>query len=420
VLLHLFFVKCLHLVEDMITLLSIDGGGVRGIIPATILEFLEEKLQELDGPDVRIADYFDIIAGTSTGGLVTAMLTAPNENKRPLFAAKDITRFYLENCPYIFPPPMKGIRGWFQTKYRALTGPKYSGDFLHSIIKKVCGDIRLHQTLTNVVIPTYDITLQQPTIFSSFEAKRDELNDAFLSDVCIGTSAAPTYLPAHCFETQDSGGKTRSFNLIDGGVAANDPTLLAINHVVQEALIRNQNPPLSKPSIDYWPLEQVSQALDLKENESSKFLVLSLGTGHKVAGYKATDAAKWGLFEWLTKDGKAPLIDIFMQSSADMVDIHAYVLFNAFNKHTYLRIQEPELSDDRSSMDLSTEENLNGLKMIGSELLDKAVSSVNIQTGHYEKVTGENAETNREVLTRFAKELSGERRLRLTATPSIP
>lgn len=60
-------------------------------------------LQKLDGEDARIADYFDVIAGTSTGGLVTAMLTAPNENDRPLFAAKDIKDFYLEHCPKIFP-----------------------------------------------------------------------------------------------------------------------------------------------------------------------------------------------------------------------------------------------------------------------------------------------------------------------------
>ena len=59
--------------------------------------------QELDGPDARIADYFDVIAGTSTGALVTAMLAAPDEKKRPLFAARDISQFYLDNGPKIFP-----------------------------------------------------------------------------------------------------------------------------------------------------------------------------------------------------------------------------------------------------------------------------------------------------------------------------
>uniref|UniRef100_A0A2N9FMU1 Patatin n=1 Tax=Fagus sylvatica TaxID=28930 RepID=A0A2N9FMU1_FAGSY len=149
----------------MVTVLSIDGGGIRGIIPGTLLGFLESKLQELDGPNARIAYYFDVIAGTSTGGLVTAMLTAPNKDNRPMYAAKDINNFYLEHTPKIFPQSRgvaKASLGWAIAQSR-------------------------------------------------------------LADICVSTSAAPTFLPAHYFQTKDAKGNTHSFNLIDGGVTANNP-----------------------------------------------------------------------------------------------------------------------------------------------------------------------------------------------------
>ncbi|KAI7736443.1 hypothetical protein M8C21_018301, partial [Ambrosia artemisiifolia] len=118
---------------NLITILSIDGGGVRGIIPGVILEFLETELQALDGENARLADYFDVIAGTSTGGIVTAMLTTPNEEGRPVFSAKDVKDFYRKHCPKIFP---------------------------HD---------RVGEALTNVVITSFDIKLMQPVIFSSYE-----------------------------------------------------------------------------------------------------------------------------------------------------------------------------------------------------------------------------------------------------------
>ncbi|TVU05527.1 hypothetical protein EJB05_48693, partial [Eragrostis curvula] len=152
----------------LVTVLRLDGGGVRGIIPAKILAFLEEKLQELDGPDARIADYFDVIAGASTGGLFTAMLTAPDKNGRPLYPAKDLAPFYVEHSPKIFPQ-----KNWILSKVtgamRMIGGPKYNGKYLHSLLRQHLGDLRLDRTLTNVVIPTFDIANLQPTIFSSFE-----------------------------------------------------------------------------------------------------------------------------------------------------------------------------------------------------------------------------------------------------------
>ncbi|KAJ9177239.1 hypothetical protein P3X46_012477 [Hevea brasiliensis] len=203
---------------ERITVLSIDGGGIRGIIPGTILSFLESKLQELDGEHARIADYFDVIAGTSTGGLIAAMLTAPDDKKRPLYMAKDIVPFYLKHCPKIFPQSYGPIM-----KLNALRGPKYDGKYFRKLVRKILGARRLTETVTRVVIPTFDIQLLQPAVFSTFEAEIDASKDALLSDVCISTSSAPIYFPAYHFKAKDSEGNDREFHLVDGGIAANNP-----------------------------------------------------------------------------------------------------------------------------------------------------------------------------------------------------
>ncbi|RWR74968.1 patatin-like protein 2 [Cinnamomum micranthum f. kanehirae] len=386
-------------VGKTVTVLSIDGGGLRGIIPATVLAFLESKLQEFDGKDVRLADYFDVIAGTSTGGLVTTMITAPDENNRPLYAAKDIVPFYLEHSPKIF-PQKSGILGSVWNFWGAVSGPKYDGKYLHSILRGYLGETRLHQTLTNVVIPAFDIRILQPIIFSTFEAKREF--EAFkepplLSDVCIGTSAAPTYLPAHHFQTKDTLGNIKNFDLIDGGLAANNPTLAAITQVSKEIQMGNSD------FLDKNPMEYCKD-----------FLVISVGTGSpkQENKYSAPMAAKWGVLGWLNNNGGNPLIDSFFQASSDMVDFHASVVFKAFkSEKTYLRIQEDKLVGDATSVDISTEENMQELVRIGQDLLKKPVSRANLETGMFEAVEG--AGTNEEALSHFAELLSKERKLRM-------
>ncbi|KAL5582785.1 hypothetical protein UlMin_015227 [Ulmus minor] len=383
---------------DVITVLSIDGGGIRGIIPGTILGFLESELQKLDGPDARIADYFDVIAGTSTGGLVTAMLAAPNENNRPLFAAKDINDFYVHHGPKIFPQDSYKFRG-VSGLIKALTGPKYDGKYLDQLLKENLGDLRLHQTLTNVVIPTFDIKLLQPTIFSSYEARRKESLDALLSDICKATSAAPTYFPAHRFETTQSDGEVREFNLIDGGVVANNPALVAINEVSKE--IQQGNP-------NFFPT---------RPTEYGRFLVISLGTGSPKLEekYNADEAAKWGVLGWLNSHNSTPLVDIFTQASSDLVDFFLSTVFQALHSDkNYLRIQDDTLSEELSSMDIATEENLIELVKVGEALLKKPVSGVNLDTGVYEPA---HSATNEEALTRVATILSRERKVREARSP---
>ena len=85
--------------KKLTRILSIDGGGIRGILPGQVLVSLEEKLKKLDkNKDAKIADYFDLIAGTSTGGILSCMYLTPTDekNKRPKFSAKKAVELYLD------------------------------------------------------------------------------------------------------------------------------------------------------------------------------------------------------------------------------------------------------------------------------------------------------------------------------------
>ncbi|XP_040998534.1 patatin-like protein 2 isoform X1 [Juglans microcarpa x Juglans regia] len=415
---------------NVITVLSIDGGGIRGLIPGTILDFLESEFQKLDGEDARIADYFDVIAGTSTGGLVTAMITAPNEKNRPVFAAKDIKDFYLNHCPKIFPQNNFPLFPLTAKIFKALSGPKYDGKYLHNLVREKLGSTRIHQTLTNVVIPSFDLKRLQPTVFSSYEVKKNPSLDALLSDVCIATSAAPTYLPPYYFETKDQEGNVREFNLTDGGVAANNPVSFKLFQILPDT--NNSNFSITGVNLQNWCLFQALLAIGevtkeilrgspdffpIKPMDYGRFLVISLGTGSNKdeEKYKAPDAAKWGILDWLTRGGSTPIIDVFSQASADMVDVHLSEVFQALHsEESYLRIQDDTLIGVVSSVDVATTKNLDDLVKVGDELLKKRVSRVNLDTGLFEP---SNSETNAEALIRFAKLLSQERHLRHARSP---
>ncbi|KAI7750960.1 hypothetical protein M8C21_005291 [Ambrosia artemisiifolia] len=289
--------------EKYITVLSIDGGGIRGVIPAVILEYLESQLQEIDNnKDARIADYFDIIAGTSTGGLITAMLTAPNDKGRPKFSAEAIKNFYLKNCT--FTKALKSIMG----------GPLYDGKYLRDLITKKLENTNLGDTLTKIAIPTFDINKLQPVIFSGYEIEEKPYMNAKLSDICIATSAAPIYLPPHYFETDDVDKTKHNFHLVDGG----------------------ENKDSSLPQVE----NIAPQTLDYK-----KYLVISIGTGEckiKEGKYTTKEASKWGLLGWwFNSNWCSPLVDILTQASTDMVDIHLSVVFKTIGiEENYLRIQK--------------------------------------------------------------------------------
>ncbi|TVU24254.1 hypothetical protein EJB05_26675 [Eragrostis curvula] len=197
----------------------------------------------------------------------------------------------------------------------------------------------------------------------------------------ICTAAAPTYFPAHHFTVHDNNNQKppREYHLVDGGGAANNPTMVAMSMLTREVLRRNPDFTPGKPT------------------EYRNYLIISIGTGSpkQAKQYTAPDCAKWGLIQWIYNGGFTPIIDIFSHASSDMVDIHA---------------EDDSLTGDTSSVDIATKENMEKLIDIGKELLKKPVARVNIDTGMYEPVAGEGS--NEDALGRFAKMLSDELRLR--------
>ncbi|KAG0606606.1 hypothetical protein M758_9G154300 [Ceratodon purpureus] len=386
-----------------LTILSIDGGGVRGIIPSTILECLESALRELDGESAALADYFDVIAGTSTGGLVTAMLTVPGDpdKTRPKFSAKQITETYLTDANTIFPPvnwgPLgKCLPGWLTGILAVLQKPKYDGKGLEKVIEaKVGSNVHLSETLTNVVIPSFDVTKQEPVFFNNLDAKRDPTLDPPIGKVARGTSAAPTYLPAVQFSTDP---KT-TYNLVDGGVFCNNPTHVAIVQAMKEVTT----------GTDY---SQIMTTWDGYKN----LLVLSLGTGEKTVHYSAAKVAKWGIVDWFIdrQEGSTPMIDIFSNGSADMVDYNVSVIFNGQDcgPENYLRIQARDLKG-HTAMDDGSPANMMFLQKLATALLDEKAQARNPVTGEWFLLE----KTNREYLMIFAKELSKERARRAPSKP---
>jgi hypothetical protein len=226
--------------------LAIDGGGIRGIIPASILVEIEELA---DG--ARIADLFDVIAGTSTGGILALGATAPDSSGRPRLGAQELLDIYVESGAEIFPGggrptwrqrllgPSGGrhfardIRGSAQQIGSAFGGhPKHAGNAryfatgLEQVLQEKLGDTPLGDAATPVVITAYDMRAGAPVVFRSRDVKG--MSEPLMRDVARATSAGPTYFPPK--EMSIAG---RDTVLVDGGLAANNPAMLGYTEAVR-------------------------------------------------------------------------------------------------------------------------------------------------------------------------------------------
>ncbi|CAM6014095.1 unnamed protein product [Sphagnum balticum] len=359
-----------------ITILSIDGGGVRGLVPLVILIELEGMLQRLDGAERRLVDYFDMVAGTSTGGVITGLITTPASQDvptRPLFTATEVFNFYNRHATTLLP----------QTSTCDCRTPRGRANDLDRLLNRTFGSFpHLSSTITSVLIPAFDIRIREPILFSSWQAKRDPIDNAPVELVCQATSANPIYFPPVEFTltgTRKEPHRAKTFSLIDGSLAINNPTGVAITQAIKE--------------------DQTDSAKGKAKYKSfSDLLVLSLAGQHPM-GHSAREATSWCLMGC----PKAPWVDGVLNATADMVDLNISLLFQSEKAGAnYLRIQTDRLTRSFASIDTCGHEHLSSqVTALGMQLLDEPVMQRDFKTGKLVPVA--DGVTNREALRRGAE-----------------
>lgn len=282
-------------------ILSIDGGGTTGFLAGAALIHLEDQIRAKTGDShSRIADFFDIVAGTGIGALFAAMLTAEDGNGRPLFTATDAVKFVTERQSELYKVKHVGV---FRRQRR------FSGTNIDKVLKEALTRedgkvLTLKDTCKPLLVPCFDLKSSAPFVFSRADATESPSYDFELWKVCRATSATPSLFKPFNLSSVD--GKT-SCLAVDGGLVMNNPSAAAVTHV-----LHNKR---DFPSV----------------NGVEDLLVLSLGNGP----LNSTSSLK------LRPNGDcstASVVDIVLDGVSETVD---QMLGNAFcwNRTDYVRIQ---------------------------------------------------------------------------------
>jgi patatin-like phospholipase/acyl hydrolase len=286
--------------------LAIDGGGIRGLIPALVLAELERRAGR------RVFELFDLIAGTSTGGILACALCAPD----PL-PATEVVKLYEEEGPEIFD------RSLFQRIRSAdgLLDEKYDDAALDGALDRFLANKRLSESRPDLIVPAYDTALPGPYFFKTENAREDPASHDFpLSVVARATSAAPTY-----FEPVAAGERA----LLDGGVFAANPAMSALAEALRRAA-------------------------------PGDVVLLSLGTGERTHRRSFEEIKDWGLARWAR-----PILDVVFDGASDAVH---YQLQHVLGTERYWRLQV-ELTLASDDLDDASEDNLAKLRGHAEDLI---------------------------------------------------
>ncbi len=324
---------------DSVRILSIDGGGIRGIIPAMIIQKLLGSRQAQDA--------FHIIAGTSTGGIIACGLAKPNP-----IDLTDIIGLYRDHGSEIF---KKSLLDPIHYAY----GPKYKPTALEGYLTSQLGKTYLSEVKSvEMLVPSYAIKLPQedatgntcaPMFFRSWQARgvllgpnpRPEEYDFTLEDIARATSAAPTYFPPATISNRAG----QSFTMIDGGVFANNPTVCAMVEAYRLYHARN-------------------------------FKVVSIGTGSTPIRLDAAAAANWGDIFWAV-----PMISIFMAGSSQTVSVETTELLgdDHWRFDVSLATTTPQGETINPAMDDASPANIKAL-------MDKAEQTIDAERARIDEI----------------------------------
>ncbi|GGG24813.1 hypothetical protein GCM10011344_26850 [Dokdonia pacifica] len=284
------------MIDQKIKILSLDGGGIRGVFPAKILSLIEEEIGEGE-----LHKHFNVICGTSTGGIIALAISLG-------VPAKEILQLYQENAKTIFGKKRNNI---FKKAF-------YSNKPLEHLIRELFkkyhdgkNDPKIKDAKTKLLIPTYSL-LEGSTQIIKTPHKEDLTTDQHIPMymVAMATSAAPTFFNAYSgsYTKKETDSHSEDFShKVDGGVFANNPSMIGI----VEAQTRLQK-------------------------DLSQIKMLSLGTGHRKYS-QANSKKRWSVFYWIWKKR---IIDLFMQSQSQITHNSVSVLSKFNNDFEYRRIDQ--------------------------------------------------------------------------------
>lgn len=329
-------------------ILSIDGGGIRGIIPALLLAEIERRTQK------PIFTLFDLITGTSSGGILALGLTKPRlrsdaSDTLPVaeYTAEDLLQLFLEY----------GVEIFYEPLFHRLLGPlddiffqaKYPSESKEEILRQYFGTALLENNLKEVFVTSYDIEKRIPIFFTN-KLEKEQIKSKNFGKLCgsfsllnaaLATSATPTYFAPHRVVNPHNSGII--YTLIDGGVFANNPAHLGI----LEAQIS-------------------SKRKGQKVLNPEDILVVSLGTGSLTSVYPYKEVKNWGLLQW----GR-PLLNIMFDGSSEVVDGELEQLFEPSDqeaKSFYYRFQTL-LDSELEEIDNTKVQNTRHLQAIAHRLI---------------------------------------------------